>query len=942
MTSDYDNGDLNAPVDGWTPPRPQPTWMEIASSAFGGTAGAIYNRIPENIRSSVGTTVQDVLNPERGLNQLGHAVQGLYTDITQGPEAAAQFNRTVPHTEGIGTQFGEALGNIPAVGGIAHRALQLAAPGAEGAGAVNLLGAAAGGVGARAAAEQAGLGETGQNIADVVGSLALPGAVGAYRSAVNAGQRLPVGMGVEDVSGGITPEEQRLADLRERRTGLSPDLDRTNKLRAARGLDPLVEQPAAWTAGKQPRSTTLDAAVRDLHDRVAREGMTPENRQAYDELAAQVFKNDVPAYAQEPAAVRHGSEGERIGQAIIDRAEAAAGPKSPEIAQIEAIQNAGDGIGSGRVPPSGPPPPEGPFSQPSFGGMEPPKPPAPTWGQRIGDVLSAPMTAKSTYDLSAPGRQLAPMLYGHPTAIDDVLKAQFNALKSKEAFEASQQALRTSPNRIFREIAGVELGGITEGLAREEQIGSRLAAKLLPGSERFNDAYTAAINEGRNWLFDQMLSKMDPADLTEAGLRNGGIDQLKSIGRLVNASTGRGDLAKVLTDNKIAGQPLLWAPKLLAGRVQLPVSMFSSNPIVRTEAARQMIAFVGVNTALLGMIKASGVADVEMDPRSSDFGTIRIGNRRFDPWAGYKPLVNVIARLGTSAKNEIGSLVPQTGLASDTPNVKRINTPAGQGGLYSKDALKVAGDFLRSKLAPVPGEVANQIAGKDITGQDVTQAIGNAGGALAGRAEHAISDLLAPIFLESLGQELGYTVPQGYEQGGVGGALAEVGKSALANIPYVGGVGGGYYTPSPEDRAAQGDFGKLTGADQLKAIPTYTWQQIKESPDFKADVGDFSSFYDWKSDWVKRASQQWANEINPQTGRPVGDAEALRQAELIVQRQPIAKAYAAYQTALENWWYKNNPEEGQKRYEEQMQLAGPDRRNLPTKEQRGILAGAGR
>lgn len=746
--------------------------------------------------------------------------------------------------------------------------------------------------------------------------------------------------------GALTPEEERLAALRERRTGLAPDLDRTNKLRAARGLDPLVEPPAAWGGTEAARPTSLDNAVRELHDRVAREGMTPQNRQAYDELAAQVFKNDVPAYAQEPAAVRPGSDGERIGQAIIDRAEA---PKTPEIAQIEAIQNAGEGFGGAvppREPPIGgaPPPPEG-GSQASFGGMELPKPPATTFGQRLGDVLSAPMSAKSTYDLSAPGRQLAPMLYGHPTAIPGVLRAQTRALLSRDAFEAAQEALRKSPNAVYRELAGVELGGITGGLQREEQIGSNLAAKILPKSERFNDAYTAAINEGRNWLFDQMLAKMNPADLTEAGLRNGGIDQLKQIGRLVNASTGRGDLMGLLTKGsvaEVAGQPLLWAPKLLAGRVQLPASMFSSNPIVRNEAARQMAAFVGVNTAVLGMIKASGVADVELDPRSSDFGEIRIGNRRFDPWAGYKPMVNLIVRLGVSAKDQIGETFPQTGLASDTPNVKRINTPAGAGGLYSKDALNVVGDFLRAKLAPVPGEVWNQAIGKAITGADVTQPIGNAGGKVAGRAEHAVAGLLAPIFLESLGQELGYTVPRGYEQGGVGGALAEVGKSALANIPYAGGVGGGYYTPSPEDRAAQGEFGTLNPTDQFKAIPTYTWGQIKESPDFKAEVGDFGSFSDWKSDWVKRASKQWASEANPTTGRPVGDAEALRQAELIVQRQPIAKAYAVYQTALENWWYENHPNEGQQRYEEQMQLPGPDRRNLPTKEQRGVLAGATR
>lgn len=444
------------------------------------------------------------------------------------------------------------------------------------------------------------------------------------------------------------------------------------------------------------------------------------------------------------------------------------------------------GASQGRQPPLAP----------TLPGMPEPTPAQVTFGDRVRDAMGVPMSAKSTYDLSAPGRQLAPMLYAHPTAIPQVLNAQTNALLSRDAFEASQRALVSDPNAVYRDIAGVELGGITKGLVREEQISSNLAQKALPGSVRFNDAYTAAINEGRNWLFNSMLKEVDPSLLTESGLKNGGTEQLQRIGRIVNASTGRGDLAKALTDNKVFGQPLLWAPKLLAGRVQLVSSVFAKDPLVRNEAARQLASFVGVNAAILGMIKATGAGDVELDPRSSDWGTIRIGNRRYDPWAGYKPIVNLIARSGVTAKNTLAEYLPEGTLATDTPNVKQINTPDGPGLLYTKSGLKIIGDFLRAKLAPVPGEVANQLTGRDVTGQSVDKPMIGPEGKLGGRVEHATIGLLAPIFAESLAQELGYTIPQGYQQGGMQQAGIEGAKSLLGNVPYFFGTGGGYYQPN--------------------------------------------------------------------------------------------------------------------------------------------------
>lgn len=434
-------------------------------------------------------------------------------------------------------------------------------------------------------------------------------------------------------------------------------------------------------------------------------------------------------------------------------------------------------------------PPEPPYKAPWMPGMEPEEPRGSfgaTLKENAGDILRAPITIRSQYDLSAPGRQLLKALVAHPTLIAQTFRTQWQSLRSEEAYQAAQAVIEKAPWKVYRDIAGVDIADLAS--KREEQINSRLVEKL-PGARQTERAYTAAINNARDWLFQNMLSQVDPSLLTESGLKNGGEAELKRIGKLVNASTGRGTLGK-LAENSIAGQPLFWAPKMIAGNIQVPLSAaFSSSPIVRREAMRQMVAFVGTNLAILGTIKALGIADVEVDPRSSDFGLIRIGDRRYDTWAGYKPIATLIGRLGSGAL--------------DMSNNKTINTSEGEGVYNTKEFKDVMGNFLRSKLAPIPSEVLSQSFGRDFTGQKVDQATG-------GRIGHAAAALAAPLFGEQLLEEIGYLGKQGYEENGAAGAAKAIGTSAGANIPYFFGLGGGYYTPN------QNDSGGLPKAPSLK------------------------------------------------------------------------------------------------------------------------------
>jgi hypothetical protein len=116
-------------------------------------------------------------------------------------------------------------------------------------------------------------------------------------------------------------------------------------------------------------------------------------------------------------------------------------------------------------------------------------------------------------------------------------------------------------------------------------------------------------------------------------------------------------------------------------------------------AAQSLAAWITANITTLALLKASGTAEVELDPRSSDFGKARIGNTRFDLHAGYQPIVRYIAQFAT-------------GEMKDT-ETKEIRKTRGR--------ISTAERFLRSKLAPGPGLAWDWAEGRDFVGNKLDE-----------------------------------------------------------------------------------------------------------------------------------------------------------------------------------------------------------------------------
>jgi len=190
------------------------------------------------------------------------------------------------------------------------------------------------------------------------------------------------------------------------------------------------------------------------------------------------------------------------------------------------------------------------------------------------------------------------------------------------------------------------------------------------------------------------------------------LDDGKAIARFVNIATGRGDLGKLSSAADALGA-ILWSPRLLASRFQtlLPTHALKgskrTNFLVAKEYARFLAGAAALYTAVQMYDDLDGEEDVDVtfDPRSSDFGKLKVGKTRIDVLGGMSQVAVFAARLLSGEKKT---------LSGKTQKI-RGDVKYGQ-----EDAVDVAKNFIRTKLNPVAGAIVDIASGKNLRGEKVT------------------------------------------------------------------------------------------------------------------------------------------------------------------------------------------------------------------------------
>lgn len=166
---------------------------------------------------------------------------------------------------------------------------------------------------------------------------------------------------------------------------------------------------------------------------------------------------------------------------------------------------------------------------------------------------------------------------------------------------------------------------------------------------------------------------------------------------------------------------------------------------IRIEYLKDMAKFMALSGTVMGLANAAGL-QVGLDPRSSDFGTIMVGNTRFDIWGGFKQYVTLAARLMSSS-----TVSPETG-----------KTTVLEPGFGKRTHGDVVLRFLRTKASPLAGMVTDVLVGETFDRKPVTftKFITDKGGV---NWDNEILKFITPL--------IGKDIAAAYNDGGVQRAL---------------------------------------------------------------------------------------------------------------------------------------------------------------------------
>ena len=318
----------------------------------------------------------------------------------------------------------------------------------------------------------------------------------------------------------------------------------------------------------------------------------------------------------------------------------------------------------------------------------------------LGELFNFSKTARTILDASQLFRQSLVTLASNALSTSPQrrlvaargFKDSLRGLSKKNATEVWAQAQADPLFQIWKNTGGMEQGIGASAANRSEYFQSKLVDKIpvyraLVGAAE--SGFGLTINSQRFYTFKEGV---------EARARSGrpmSAKEMAAFNRFLNASTGTGTWKALESDSKILNG-LFWAPKFVASRIQAPIEPFRAlkegYPELAKREAQDLIKTFGAGFAVLQLANAAGFK-VGLDPTSSDFGKIVVGNTSFDIWGGFQQPAVLVARL----YEELGQ--------------KATTKP------FDENAIDILSRFAETKIHPTLGTAVNLVRGEDFVGQ---------------------------------------------------------------------------------------------------------------------------------------------------------------------------------------------------------------------------------
>ena len=394
--------------------------------------------------------------------------------------------------------------------------------------------------------------------------------------------------------------------------------------------------------------------------------------------------------------------------------------------------------------------------------------------RNVVDLLSLPKTALTILDHSFPGRQGIKLAPSHPLAWKDSFWQGLRAMRSKQVTQdlvvaratdstpilvREGDTVKTIPFGQFKEMIGVyeaPFGPTVKISEREEAFISRWA-RLIPGVQLSERAFLTSGNEIRHSVVRGLLMEANRGNIPIE------LKQAEALANLVNRASGRGTLGPL---NELAPvlNGLMFAPRYRVSSPEWAATILNfGNPRAQKEAVKEIISFVGTGVGVLALLDISGLATVNVDPTSADFGKGKVGNTRIDFWAHMQQIARSVAMLYEGERQ--------------TSTGERV----------SIGREEVAYRYFRSGLSPFAGLLEDVRTGETIAGEELE-------GTPSGLGTQAFNRLVPLVWQD---------IVEGVREEGIRGGII----SSLA----LGGIGVQTYETFAQQRAIE--FQKETGME---------------------------------------------------------------------------------------------------------------------------------
>lgn len=308
---------------------------------------------------------------------------------------------------------------------------------------------------------------------------------------------------------------------------------------------------------------------------------------------------------------------------------------------------------------------------------------------------------KTVGDLSIAFRNGFKMLTTHPTIWAKSFKASVDGmvktLGGKNAWREFQAYARSDPNY--------------DALRK---------ANLLPKSE---EAYPASIPEkipilGKLAKSTQVgyeimaqMMRVDSYGQILKGAEKAGVDINDTkfrtdLGKFIGTLTNRGSVGKLEPAANVINA-FLFSPRALASTVHLATdwARMDYDPYIRAQATKAVISTGLVIAGTMALADSIMPGSVELDPRSSNFGKVKVGDTTFDISGGMSSLATLAARLYTGTTK------------SSSTNVVSSLTSGAYGSPTRMDELV---NFFSDKAAPAVSTIIAQLKGEQASGEKTT------------------------------------------------------------------------------------------------------------------------------------------------------------------------------------------------------------------------------